>query len=135
MVQGWKITSTEANKDAEGNKTFVDTWVAREKYEVEKDVKLFLSDLISSCSKRIGDCVRELMSTLTCLDLDSIFSYPCGKGLMFAKVKLWAGEESLELFVQKEFEQFFAYVCLLNHLQKLCREYDEAELLFGVPFS
>ncbi len=32
-------------------------------------------------------------------------------------------------------EKFFAYVCSLYHVQKLRREYDEAELLFGVAFS
>ena len=75
------------------------------------------------------------MSTLTCLDLDSIFSYLCGERLSSGKVKLSTSEESLELFGQKEFEQFFAYVCSLNHVQKLRREYDETELLFGVAFS
>ncbi len=67
LVQGWKITSTVSNQDDEDNTTTVDTRVAREKDDVEKDLKLFLSDLISSCSKRIDNCVHELMSILTCL--------------------------------------------------------------------
>ena len=54
---------------------------------------------------------------------------------MSGKVKFSAGEESLERFGQEEFEKFFAYVCSLDHVQRLRREYEEAELLFGVAFS
>ena len=86
LVQRWKITSTVSNEDAKGNKTILDTWVAREKHDVEKDLKLFLSDLISSCSKRIGDCVHELLSEH---ELLSIFSYLCGERLMSRKVELF----------------------------------------------
>ena len=135
LVQGWKITSTVSNEDAEGNTTTVDTWVAREKDDVQKDLKVFLSDLISSCSKRIDNCVHQLISTLKCLDLDSIFSYFCGERLTSGKVKLSSGEESLESFGKEEFEKFFAYVCSLDHVQKLRREYDNADLLLSVEFS
>ena len=50
LVQGWKITLTVSKEDAEVKKTIIDTWVVREKHDVQKDLKLFLSDLISSCS-------------------------------------------------------------------------------------
>ena len=93
---------------------------------MEKDLKLFLSDLISSCSKRIDNCARQLISTLKCLDLDCIFSYLCGERLTSGKVRFSADEESLERFEQEEFEKLFAYVCSLDHVQKLRREYDEA---------
>ena len=126
LVQGWKITSTVSTKGAEGNTTTVDSWVTREKDDVEKDLKLFLSDLISSCSKRIDNCAHELISTLKCLDLDCIFSYLCGERLTSGKVRLSTNEESLERFGQEEFEKLFAYVCSLDHVRKLPREYDEA---------
>ena len=134
LVQGWKITSTVSKKDAEGNTTTVDSWVAPEKDDVEKDLKLFLSDLTSPCSKRIDNCAHELISTLKCLDLACIFSYLCGERLTSGKVRLSADEESLERFGQEEFDKFFAYICSLDHVQKLRREYDE-DLLFSVAFS
>ena len=85
-IQRCKLGSTVSKKDAEGNTTTVDSWFAREKDDVEKDLKLFLSDVISSCSKKNDNCAHGLISTLKCLDLDCIFSYLCGERLKSGKV-------------------------------------------------
>ena len=132
LVQGWKITSTVSKKDAEGNTTTVDSWFAREKDDVEKDLKLFLSDVISSCSKKNDNCAHGLISTLKCLDLDCIFSYLCGERLKSGKV--FQSMRNLLSSFGKKFEKFFAYVCSLDHVQKLPRAYDE-DVLFSVAFS
>ena len=135
LVQGWKIVSSVSTQDDKGNKTTVDNWVSREKDDVEQDLKVFLSDLISSCSNRIHNCSNELMSTLTCLDLDTIFSFLRGTRLTSGKVKLVAGEESLERYGKEAFHKFYAYVCSLDHIQKLRREHEETELPFDSVFA
>ena len=135
LVQGWKIISTVTSQDDKGNKIAVDTWAAREKHDVEQDLKIFLSDLIYSCHNRITNCSNELMSALTCLDLDTIFSLLCGTRLVNGKVELAAGEESLEKYCQEQFNKFFAYICSLDHIQKLRREHKETDLLFDAVFA
>jgi hypothetical protein len=125
LVQGWKIVSSVSTQDDKGNKATVDNWVSREKDDVEQDLKVFLSDLISSCSNRIHNCSNELMSTLTCLDLDTIFNFLCGTRLTSGKVKLVAGEESLERYGKEAFHKFYAYARPPDHTQKLRREHEE----------
>jgi hypothetical protein len=51
------------------------------------------------------------------------------------KFKLAAGEESLERYGKGQFNKFFTYVCSLDHVQKLRREYKETELLFDAVFA
>ena len=102
-----EITSTVFSRDDKGMVTTVDNWVSREKHDVEQDLQVFLSDLISSCSNRVNNCSNELMSTLTCLDLDTIFNLLCGERLTSGKVKLAASEESLEKYATEAFHKFF----------------------------
>ena len=72
---------------------------------------------------------------MTCLDLDTILNLLCGEHLTSGKVKLAAGEESLEKHATEAFHKFFGCVCSLDHIQKLCREHEETELLFDSVFA
>ena len=70
------------------------------------------------------------MSVLTCLDLDSFFSFFCGQRSKIGKSKLSGGESPLEQHGKADFDKFFAFVCSLDHMQKLGRDYKDKDLLF-----
>lgn len=110
LVQGWSILSSESSFDDEGNKITVDQWEARERNDVEDDLQVFMADPISSFDNRITNGSKELMSILTCLDLDSIFSFLCGQRLRNGKIKLSDGEGPLERYGKAYFDRFFAFV-------------------------
>ena len=108
LVQGWKIVSTLSIQDEKENKRTVDNWVSREKHDVEQDLKVFLSKLMSSCNNHINNCSNESMSSLTCLDLDTIFNLLCGECLTRGKVKLAVGKSPLTDTVKKRFTNSLA---------------------------
>ena len=47
LVQGWLIVSSET-KEVDGKMVTMDNWEMRVPSDVEKDVKVFMSDLLSS---------------------------------------------------------------------------------------
>lgn len=122
LVQGWSKKSSESSVDEEGNAITVDQWEAREKEDVEADLQVFAADLISSFDDRILDNSKELMSVLTCLDLDSFFSFFCGQRSNIGKIKLSGGESPLERHGKADFDKVFAFICSLDHVQKLGRD-------------
>ena len=119
LVQGWKVVSNEARVDDEGNPVTIDHWNAREANDVEKDLEVFISDLLLSFNKRITTGSDEPMSILTCLDLDTIFSFLCGKRLKNGKIELSSDEASLDSYGKASFDRFFTYVCSLDQGEDL----------------
>ena len=79
LVQGWLIVSCET-KEVDGKMVTVDNWKMRSPSDVEKDVKVFMSDhLQSSFEVQVASSSKPLVDILTCLGLDNIMNLLCGK--------------------------------------------------------
>jgi hypothetical protein len=129
LVQGWLIVSSET-KEVDGKMVTMDNWEMRVPSDVEKDVKVFMSDLLSSFELRVASSSKPLVDILTCLDLDNIVKLLCGKRLKTGKIKLELGEGELEKYGVENFTNFFTYVCSQPHIQCLKDAEGNEESLF-----
>ena len=129
LVQGWLIVSSET-KEVDGKMVTMDNWEMRGPSDVEKDVKVFMSDLQSSFEVRVASSSKPLVDILTCLDLDNIMKLLCGKRLETGKTKLELGEGEREKYGVKNFCNFFKYVCSQPHIQRLKDAEGNEESLF-----
>ena len=129
LVQGWLIVSSET-KEVDGKMVTMNNWEMRSPSDVEKDVKVFMSELQSSFEVRVASSSKPLVDILTCLDLDNIMKLLCGKRLKTGKIKLELGEGELEKYGVENFCNFFKYVCSQHHIQRLKDAEDNEESLF-----
>lgn len=134
LVQGWLITSSERRVVDEEVET-VDHWSVRDVSDVESDLKGFIGDLKASFESRVDRSSAEMLSILTCVDLDSLFALLCGERSQSGKVKLEKGEGQLEKYGKENFEKLFDYVCSLEHVQALATDENNDELLFDSAFG
>ena len=133
LVQGWLITSSERRVIDDEVQT-VDHWSVRDVSDVESDLKGFMGDLKASFESRVNTSSAEMLSILTCVDLDSLFALLCGERLQSGKVKL-AKEGQLGKYGKENFEKLFDYVCSLEHVQALASDENNDELLFDSAFA
>ncbi|CAB4015439.1 Hypothetical predicted protein [Paramuricea clavata] len=115
LVQGWKVVSKETSVDDEGNPITIHHWNARETKDVETNLEVFISDLLLSFDNRITKGSDEPISILTCLDLNTIFSFLCAKRL-----------RNGYLLVRHP---------LRDHVKKLSCDLEEVDLLFDPAFA
>lgn len=83
----------------------VDNWEIRDPHDVEEDVKVFMSDLLSSFEMRVASSSKPLLDILTCLDLDNILRFSVVKDSKLEKQGLGLGEGALERY--ESFTKFF----------------------------
>lgn len=127
------ITSSE-RRVVDNEVQTVDHWSVRDVSDVESDLKGFMGDLKASFESRVNTSSAEMLSILTCVDLDSLFALLCGERLQSGKVKL-AKEGQLGKYGKENFEKLFDYVCSLEHVQALASDENNDELLFDSAFA
>lgn len=106
----------------------------RDVSDVESDLKGFMGDLKASFKSRVNTSSAEMLSILTCVDLDSLFALLCGERLQSGKVKL-AKEGQLGKYDKENFEKLFDYVCSLEHVQAIASDENNDKLLFDSAFA
>ena len=81
----------------------MDNWEMRSPSDVEKNVKVFMSDFKSSFEVRVASSSKPLVDILTCLDLDNTMKLLRDKRLKTGKIKLELGERELEMYGVENF--------------------------------
>ena len=124
------IVSSET-KEVDGKMVTMYNWEMHGPSDVEKDVKVFMSDLQSSFEVRVASSSKPLVDILTCLDLDNIMKLLCGKRFSRQGKSNWSwARENLKSMGSRILVTFFKYVCSQPHIQHLKDAEGNEESLF-----
>ena len=130
LVDVWLRVGNET-RETEDGRIEITNWESRQLKDVEYDLRQLAKDLSASLHNRLKKCLSSLQSTLTCIDIDSIFNLLVGNRNQNGYPSL-AKEDEFVSYGKEGFSKFYAYVCSLPHVIELAENHFSELKLRGV---
>ena len=113
LVDGWLRVGNETSETEDG-RIEITNWESLQLKDVENDLRQLAKDLYASLNNRLEKCLSSLQSTLTCMDIDSIFNLLVGN----------CNQDGYPSLAKEDgFSKFYAYVCSLPHVIELAENH------------